>query len=452
MQLKLKTKLALWYTSMLLLLLSLFIIYLYFFILRVTYTNEESLIKIHIAQVILTLNNDEDNDDNPFNNMFTKPEELISSGTYILIFDTNNKLIMKDEVPPQIITAEPFHENTRIIVANKTRWLIYDQLLYFNDKLVGWIRASRPLRSLSDMLGNIIRLSIFAIPAFILIALAGGMLIANRTLSPIDKITRTAREIHQGNLKKRLNFPKVEDEVGRLASTFDEMLDKLEAAFNRERQFTSDASHELRTPITIISAHAEESLEEGKSIQECKENLRIILRESNKMRKMVSELLMLTSSDEKKYKLEIETISLTAIVRDIIEEMRNFAQSAEIDLKLSESKEIKIRADQTLITMMMINLIDNAIKYGKNGGWIKVSISEKGKNVKIIIEDNGIGIAKEDITSIFQRYYRVDKSRTKGGSGLGLSIVKWIVDAHNGKISVESILDKGTIFEINIPK
>ncbi|MDD3363552.1 MAG: ATP-binding protein [Syntrophomonas sp.] len=409
------------------------------------YHSEENLIKLHITQALSAV----DIENNHI--VFVEPKELIRSGTYIYIFDVKNRLINGPDANPEIIDTVPLYDKPRYVSVSGSKWLILDQPLQNDNKTIAWIRASRPLEPVSEALHSLIMISLFAFPIYLLIAIAGGLFISGRALSPIDKITKTAREIGQGNLAQRLNLPKVEDEVGRLALTFDEMLDRLESAFKRERQFTSDASHELRTPITVISAHAEESLIGQKSTQEYKESLNVILKESRMMGQIVSQLLMLTRSDEGKYKLEIEDIYLNIIVNDVMQEMQKNANDAGVELKLTVNESIKIKADQMLITRAIINLIDNAIKYNKTGGWVKISLYTNEGFARLIVEDNGIGMINDEIPNIFKRFYRIDKARSVKGTGIGLSLVQWIVNAHKGIIRVESVFNHGTKFEIDLP-
>jgi signal transduction histidine kinase len=284
-----------------------------------------------------------------------------------------------------------------------------------------------------------------------LFASVGGWFLASRALRPIDYITKTARAISNGDLNQRLRMPRTEDEVGRLAVTFDEMLNKLENSINKERQFASDASHELRTPIAIISAQAEEALSGAHNTKEYKEALSTVQKESKKMSHIISQLLMMYRSNEGRYKFNFEVIDLKLIAGEIVKEFKNIASENGIKISFNAEEEIKIRLDQTLITRLIINLIDNAIRYNKKGGRVSVSINRENDFAKIIVEDNGIGMSEEVIPYIFNRFYQVEKSRGNIGTGLGLSIVKWIVDLHKGEINVESKVNQGSKFVIKLP-
>jgi signal transduction histidine kinase len=285
-----------------------------------------------------------------------------------------------------------------------------------------------------------------------LIAAAGGLFIAHKALKPITKITRTAAEIEKGDLSLRIKGIETKDEVGQLADTFNNMLEHLEIAFKREKQFSSDASHELKTPVSIIISYSEALIaSRNKIISEEELNyFKLIHTEGARMNVIISQLLMLARGSEGKYQIEIEKIDLNEIISSVLEQMQEIASESGIALLYESNQEIMCRGDQSLIIQMLFNLIENGIKYGKPGGYVRMSASIEKNATQITIADNGMGISQEELPYIFDRFYRVDKSRDRSGSGLGLSIVKWIVDEHNGKIQVNSAPGEGTTFFIAI--
>lgn len=443
--LTLRAKITLWYTLVLLLVLSIFSVSIYLAMSRALNRGAENLTKAHASQAASSIEFDNERVE------LHELKEFIISGTYIEVYDAKNHPIAGDEMQQQIAELPPIFNKYRRFEVRGNTWLLYDKPVYQQNKVAVWVRASRPLKSVEETLHNLAIIILIAVPICILIAAGGGLFLASRALSPIDHITKTARAIGQGDLTQRLNLPPTEDEVGRLAMVFDEMLDKLEGFFKRERQFTSDASHELRTPVAVINAEAEEALAGDKSNRDLKGAMKVVLKESQKMGLLVSQLLKLTRSDENKSRIEIETIDLTVIAEEVIEEMRSIAQQKKIELHLNGSNRIEIEADQALMTSLFINLIDNAIHYNKEAGFVKVNLSAEKELVKIVVEDNGIGIAKKHLPHIFDRFYRVDKARSGDKTGLGLSIIKWIVEVHKGSIRVESEPGSGTRFEVFLP-
>ena len=232
------------------------------------------------------------------------------------------------------------------------------------------------------------------------------------------------------------------------------MLEHLEVSFRRERQFSSDASHELRTPVSIIMAYSEALIasqrKKCESTDDEIKSLELIHSEGEKMNVIISQLLMLARGFEGKYPVEIESIDLNEIISSVVDQMQELASESNISLQYALNDGLLCMADQSLITQMLINLIENGIKYGKPGGYVRVTAKKENSSMQIVVEDNGIGISKEDLPNIFDRFYRADKSRDRSGTGLGLSIVKWIVAEHNGKITVSSEPGIGTTFSVTI--
>ncbi|MDI3481043.1 MAG: two-component system, OmpR family, heavy metal sensor histidine kinase CusS [Tepidanaerobacteraceae bacterium] len=444
--LTIRTKMTMWYSFMLLILLSIFSFLVYAMMSKMMYSGEENLIKAHAAQAVSSVEVENGSV------KFTEPHELVTSGTYITVYDKRDQIIFGgDGIYPDIDIQKPSEEKLRVIKTKDNTWMIYDRPVHEENGLIAWVRASRSLMPVGKTMENLRDILFLTIPLFLIIASGGGMFLASRALAPIDRITKTARAIGHGDLSRRLNMPNVQDEVGRLAMTFDEMLDRLEKSFKKERQFTSDASHELRTPIAVIRAIAEETLTGERNGDEYREALEIILKEAAKMGKMVSQLLLLTRGDEGRYRLEMEKIDLKIVVEDVAGEMQSMAEQHGIDLCIDAGKSVVVKGDQTLLTRLFMNLIENAVKYNKRGGWVKVTLDEVKDFARIIVEDSGIGIPEEDLPHVFDRFYRVDRSRSTDGTGLGLSIVQWIVKIHSGKIDVMSHPDKGTRFIVYLP-
>lgn len=379
-----------------------------------------------------------------------EPHLLITKNTS-LIFFYNDGTIINTDAEPQIVSLKFNNEQFREIKLNNKTFFVYDKAIYNKDVLLARIRVSRSLAYITGTLTNI-KITIFLFtPLFIGVSIIIVIFLINKILVPIDKITKTVNAISEKNLSGRLNIPETEDEVGRLAKTFNQMLYKIENSFQRERQFTSNASHELRTPVTVIRTYAEEALKHNKDIKDYKKIIRNILKENKKMDYLISQLLFLARSDENKNNLNMELIDLKIIIEDVIHTFKNILIHKNIKISFETEDSLKIKADQLLITHLLINLLNNSIKYNKSNGFIRIIIFKENNYVKITIEDTGIGIPEKDLPLIFDRFYKVDSARTSEGSGIGLSIVKWIIDSHKGSIEVKSIVGKGTLFDIKLP-
>ncbi len=420
---------------------------MYNYLSRILHQEEEGIIKNEAAHAISHLGITEDNIENSY---IFEVYALISPNTNLAIITLNGE-IRPGETEPPILEYKPESNTYRnIVIEDKGVWYFYDEPIYYENELIGWIRISRSISHISETLNNIKIVIFTATPIYILFATLISLFLASRALQPIDSITKTARSIERENLSRRIKMPGVNDEVGRLADTFNRMIARLDTSFKKEKQFTADASHELRTPIAIISARSEEALIKN-NLKDHREAHKVIIDESKRLGFLISQLLLLARSDEGRNNLNIEKLDLRIVAEGVINEMEDIAGKKEVKILLTPGPKVELKADQTLITMLFIDLVDNAIKYNKKGGSINIVLIKDKDFARITIADTGIGISKKNLPNIFDRFYRVDKARTERSSGLGLAIVMGIVRAHEGDIKVESRLGKGTTFKINLP-
>jgi heavy metal sensor kinase len=444
-KLTIKTRITLWYALLLLFILVVFNVFIYMVTSRILLKNNEDLLVEDTRQVFSIIQSEGDL------LRFETPYKIIATNSYFVIFDSSGKTSLASDIQPEILSLPIEKDQTRYLTINNTRWIVADTAIKIEDEIVGWVRVSRSLEFTMAVLKNLRIILFVSIPFYILLASFGGFFLASRALRPIDRITKIAKEISKGDLSRRIKMKNTGDEVGRLADTFDEMLDKLESSINKERQFASDASHELRTPIAVINAQVEQALSSKRRINEYREALRTVGNEGRKMNHIISQLIMIYMSEEGRYKFNFETIELNEIISDIVEEFNTIADTKKISIDFKPENKIMIKADQTLITRLFINLIENAIKYTHENGRISINSGKDDRNANVIIEDTGIGISEKDIPYIFDRFYQAESSRSGNGTGLGLSIVKWIVNIHKGFIDVKSNVNKGTTFIIKLP-
>ena len=325
--------------------------------------------------------------------------------------------------------------------------------IYEGKKIVYFIQIGVGLEHIERTLSNYRRNGLFALPLVFIIAMAGGLFLARRSLSPLTKIINSAKDITISNLDKRLPLRNTGDELDELAQAFNDVFARLQESYHKIVQFTADASHELRLPITAIKGEAEVILERERDIDEYRRVLVSIIEEFNRLSKMVNSLLILSRSDSGQEKLEFQEIELDKLIRQVYEFFSVVAKSKGIDLKIKSST-VRVRADKTKLEHLFSNLIDNAIKYTRPGGEVEIKIKSDASLAIVSIKDTGMGIPKDELPKIFGRFYRVDKSRARqfGGIGLGLSICQAIVDAHRGKIKVESQVGTGSTFTVFLPK
>jgi heavy metal sensor kinase len=254
------------------------------------------------------------------------------------------------------------------------------------------------------------------------------------------------------NLSRRIEVVS-DDELGRLASTLNQMVERLEAAFERQHQFTADASHELRTPLAVIQAESTLVLSKERTQAEYQKSLTSVSQETTRMSAMIDKLLFLARIDSGKEQLNLEEVNLKASITELFSDLEILAAERSLQFRLGEMKELTIKGDKVRLRQLFLNLLENAIRYSPSGGIITSSVTRKNRSAVISISDTGMGIPPEKVPHIFERFYRVDKGRSRadGGAGLGLAIAKYIAEAHGGKIEVESQIGKGSTFSVSLP-
>ncbi len=302
---------------------------------------------------------------------------------------------------------------------------------------------------------SLLRTALLAIaPFFVVVAGVGGFLIARRSLAPVAAMSERAGAIGADNLDERLPVADARDELGRLACAFNALLDRLEREFDRMRQFTADASHELRTPLAAVKGEAQVALKRDRGAGEYRDSLEVILEETSHMARLVDDMFTLARADAGDLRVDAAPIYLDELVAECCRATRALADQKGIALVFeSAGADVEVRGDEALLRRAILNLLDNAIKYTEPGGFVRARARADGSGARVEVEDTGVGIVAADRERIFERFYRVDRarSRSEGGAGLGLSIVRWVVAAHGGRLDVQSEPGRGTTFAILLP-
>jgi heavy metal sensor kinase len=375
-----------------------------------------------------------------------------SRKTYIQFLDARRSIIYSHNLGTDtLIISEPIGLNETIlttgslngepirVAASRDRSFTY---------MVGY-----PLSEVRGLLESLYGIFILLIPIALAASIFGGLALANRALRPVAEITTRARKITAENLDQTIPVRNAGDELGRLSSTINDMIRRLHDSFASIRQFSADASHELRTPLTIMRGEIELGLRSPKSPEEYRELLESTLEEIMRLTTIVDNLLTLEKADQGTGQANFSEVDLQALVEELYEDTELLAARKSIAIRLRTSTPMTIVGDRGRLRQLFLNLVDNAIKYTPDGGGISLALERRDGAAVFEVSDTGVGIAADDLAKIFDRFFRVDKARSRelGGSGLGLSIAKWIAELHRGTITVRSEPRKGSTFTVTLP-
>lgn len=392
-------------------------------------------------------------------------ENLLVPGVVLRIFDEHNNLLLDSS--PNIpgnhaLTKEDEDDlNPLKFIPLKRRYLhiVHVDHTYFyylnqtisQDTKVYQLHFMKPLTEQSHFFKTLVKSLLVTNSLGLLVAIISGIFISRRILRPIRVITDTAKEIEINDLGRRIEQPGSNDELEELARTFNYMLNRIQAGFEQQRRFVSDASHELRTPITVISGYADMLDRWGKKDPAAlEEGIVAIKSETANMHNLIEKLLFLARADQGKQVMRKIPVNMEHLIEEVAQETRLIAPNHYVSLIQNDPATVLI--DASAIKQMLRIFIENSIKYTPHGGTITIASQKAGQHLEVTVQDTGIGIPEEDQPKIFNRFYRVDKSRSKdtGGTGLGLSIAKWIADNHDSTINLVSKLGEGTAITVRL--
>ena len=316
------------------------------------------------------------------------------------------------------------------------------------------VQVATPMDETLEALEWFPMILLFAAPLLLLAASAGGYWLSTRALAPVDEISLAAQRISIENLSDRLQVTQTGDQLQRLSQTLNAMLSRLEGSVRRITQFTADASHELRAPVSLIRTTAEVAVQRDRTAEEYREALDEILEEAERTSQVVDSLMMLARADSGKETLECLPIDGRVVIRGAAEQGEKLARSHGLRFSATvPDAPMPIQADTHALRRALLILMDNAVKYTPEGGSVEITVATANGFMVVSVSDTGIGIANPDLAHIFDRFWRADRARSReqGGTGLGLSIAKWIVEMHGGSIGIESELGKGSDFHLRVP-
>lgn len=452
----LRARFAMWTAGLFLLVLAVFGVYVYAAMARGLFAALDNSLALNSSQVIASL--DVENGQLILPDSLAEPPEYAAESEQGAII----RIVSLDGQVLQTIGASvslPLPERVSALTPSFVTWTdpasndtlrVYTAPVTDNNRLLAVVQVARSLDNEHETLQHLLMTLLLGIPLLVAAAGVSGYFLAARALSPINAITRTARRISAEDLSARLNLPSTDDEVGRLAETFDAMLARLDDAFRRERQFTADASHELRTPLAAMQAILNVIREERRSPEDYEQALDDLIVETYRLRALTEDLLHLARGDDRQIAIR-QNVDLSMLLQDITDSLRPLVESKGLTLDCMISDGLTISGDSDALIRLFVNLMDNAIKYTRQGSITLTADREPGDILKIAVADTGVGIAAEHLPHIFDRFYRVDRSRTSGGAGLGLAIASEIVRAHRGTIEVTSRVGEGSTFTLRFP-
>ena len=375
-------------------------------------------------------------------NFFSVDE--VEDGIYILVFSSDGTLLFGREGIEAVSIG--YQEGQRTLSLPDGHWIISDMMMdgYY-------IRAAARESTIYSMISSDYLLVLIAALVMVVISALGGYFIVSRAFLPLERLISTASEIADGDdLTKRLESSNAK-ESRELSSAFNSMLARLDDSFKKEKEFTDDASHELRTPLAVIKAESEYALGSIDDRTEVEQSLSAIIKETDRMARLISSLLELSRVDKGSIKINKSRFSLSSMLESLSEEMSQMARERNLSFSSTLEEGIFVYADEDMIIRSVINLINNAISYSKENGHIDLLLKRNDSVAIISVKDDGIGISEEDQKRIFDRFFQVDKARSSSSSGLGLALVKEMAALNNATISVESKLGYGSVFTLSIP-
>lgn len=459
-------RLTLWYVSVLALILVAFGVAVYVMLSRALYRRVDEALRSTLEISITSLTHDAQEGQSIQSAAQSTAAELSHPQQAMMIFDGEGRLLAEhpyeeglhirlpdlgaipaDEVYLYTVAGESKADDRHRLAVRRVRILPADTPYI--------ILTSQPLEAVEDELESLREILYFATPAALLLAGLGGWFLARQGLAPVAAMAKSARQIGAGNLDRQLPVADPRDELGQLATTFNELLARLDGAFGEQRRFMADASHELRTPLSVMSTAADVTLKKGhREEAEYREALQMVAEQTRRLSRIVKDMFTLARADAGRYPLRKQTLYLNDLLREVGRAGEMLASGKEVTVKLSNVPEAAFHGDEDLLRRMILNLVDNAVKFTPAGGSVQLGLERRGSEYLLSVSDTGPGITAEAREHLFERFYRADKARSRaddGGAGLGLAIARWIAQAHDGDLELLDSDGTGATFVARLP-
>jgi heavy metal sensor kinase len=474
-----RVKLTVWYTGVLALMLIIFAVSLYFYLARATRQRTDDAL-LDTANSFISNFNSEVGDEPQTGDEAVKEaaRSFRFKDQQVIVYDQQRRLIVASNTPKDLSQGNdwftlPAAKGQLDQLLNSASRSGHSYETFFSGH--GAIRAvavslpagldsytlliATPLQNQERTLESARRAFAVAIPAALLLAGLGGYFLARKSLAPVVIMGEQAARIGASNLNERLPVPKNNQELGRLALSFNDLLARLDESFAQQKRFMADASHELRTPVAVVCGESEVALsQKTRSTNEYRESLAIVNDEGQRLTRMVEDLFTLARADAGEYPLGLADFYLDESLHECIRSVRSLAAQKDLEISYQPpAREIAFRGDEPLVRRMVLNLLHNAIKYTPEGGQVRISVKENEGHSEVVISDTGPGIPRAAQPHVFDRFFRVDKARSRdeslngSGAGLGLSIAKWVAELHGGTIVLDGSNGAGATFVISLP-
>lgn len=382
-------------------------------------------------------------------------EELREQADFLQVRDQNGRWIYRSRLMSHYEIPVPAKESTSAYDAVSVDLPL--RVLVREISVGGTsyrIQVAAPMDDFYDAIDRFKWMVLLLSPLLVVVASGGGYWLSRKALAPVDRITRAAQTINSNNLSSRLDVPRTGDELQRLSETLNHMLGRLESSFSRITQFTADASHELRTPLAVMRTTTEVSLRTSQTATDYRVAQEEILAELERTSSLMEKLMLLARADAGVESLQLEPVNIAECLRDACKDGQVLAEAKKLKFESEiDAPKLFIAGDSQALRRLFLILLDNAVKYTPTGGSVFVALTQNNGSAITEIRDTGIGVSAEDMPHIFDRFYRADKARSRevGGVGLGLSIARWVTEAHRGTIEVQSTPGAGSVFRIRLP-
>ncbi|HEU5237458.1 MAG TPA: heavy metal sensor histidine kinase [Pyrinomonadaceae bacterium] len=452
-----RTRLTLWYAGVLALSLVVFAVLVYYAASRIFYERQDESLRSTAQTVASAYIQELEEEQSIEKANEVVLAQMVFPNRYVQVTDTSGRIVATSSNLNQggLIVAtktltEAKQRRTAFTVLNNLRTAVVP---LSPNKELGFAMVAEPLGVIEEALRRLRRDFFAGVPLILVFASIGGYFLARKSLAPIALMDRQTRGITAEKLSSRLDVMNQRDELGGLATTINELLARLESSFREQQRFVADASHELRTPLAILRGETDVALTQPRSVDEYKSSLTLIKDEAERLSRIVEDLFILARQPFEARAIKKEPMNLREIVGECARAAQVLAAQKDLHLTVDAKSPITLTGDDDLLRRLVLNLLDNAVKYTPEGGEISVKLTQQNGTALMIVSDSGIGIPQKDLPHVFDRFYRVDKARSRalGGAGLGLSIADWIVKAHGGELSVQSAPGKGSAFTVELP-